>query len=132
VAIIPHKIGDIMRHALNFEHFPELDLASVAVENPIQLDNEPEPLTKKELNRAEDTFKGYHNTSREFARYISKYKPKTTTDIHDLLSDEVSEELHFFLQHKCNVSNINSDNIIYNPAYKRLVEDLTLYLNIEE
>lgn len=71
------------------------------------------------------------STSREMAKIIAKYVPVTINDIHDILNDALSDELHYYLCKQLDVSNVNMDNVVYLAAYEDLVNDLSFYLNIE-
>jgi hypothetical protein len=75
-------------------------------------------------------FRGAH-TAKEMAKIVGKYVPVVVDDIHDLLNDVLSDELHYYLCSKLDVSSVNMDNVVYLNEYKSLVEDLCFYLNIE-
>ena len=70
-------------------------------------------------------------TSREFALLFRGYTVETIGDIHDIISIKFEDELHYYLSHKLDRNNINMDTYINLAAYRDLIDDLSVYLNVE-
>lgn len=85
----------------------------------------------REYRRANPDFFGI-KTSREFALLFRGYTVETVGDIHDIISIKFEDELHYYLCYKSDRSNINMDKYVYMPAYRELIEDLSIYLNVGE
>jgi len=82
------------------------------------------------MEATESKFQGV-KTSREFAKLLVKFKPKTEVDVHDIIGSELQDELHYFLAYKTDNSNVNMDTYIYLDFYVDLVDDIVDYLNLD-